>query len=383
MNKENAIEEKNLIQEVTNRDTIIVKTSIIGIITNIFLVIFKATIGLLSNSIAVILDAVNNLSDALSSVITIVGTKLANKLPNKKHPLGYGRIEYMSAMLVSAIVLYAGITSVIESIKRIVHPEPSDYSIISLIIIAVAVVVKVLLGKYVKIQGKKVNSGALVASGSDAMFDALLSASVLISAIIYFTTKISLEAYVGVIISTVIIKAGIEMMKETLNDILGKRADTQTTKKIKQLLIEEPEVKGAYDLIIHNYGPNKNLASVHLELPDIMTVEQVDVLTRKLQTKVYHETGVILVGVGVYSYNTKNNEISKIYNTIQETVMAYNWVLQIHGFYVDIEKKEIRFDIVMSFEIEPKEGIKIIREKLVTMYPEYKIQIIPDVDISD
>ena len=383
MNKENIIEEKNLIQEVTNRDTIIVKTSIIGIITNIFLVIFKATIGLLSNSIAVILDAVNNLSDALSSVITIVGTKLANKLPNKKHPLGYGRIEYMSAMLVSAIVLYAGITSVIESIKRIVHPEPADYSIISLIIIAVAVVVKVLLGKYVKIQGKKVNSGALVASGSDAMFDALLSASVLISAIIYFTTKISLEAYVGVIISTVIIKAGIEMMKETLNDILGKRADTQTTKKIKQLLIEESEVKGAYDLIIHNYGPNKNLASVHLELPDIMTVEQVDVLTRKLQTKVYHETGVILVGVGVYSYNTKNNEISKIYNTIQETVMAYNWVLQIHGFYVDIEKKEIRFDIVMSFEIEPKEGIKIIREKLVTMYPEYKIQIIADVDISD
>ena len=383
MNKENAIEEKNLIQEVTNRDTIIVKTSIIGIITNIFLVIFKATIGLLSNSIAVILDAVNNLSDALSSVITIVGTKLANKLPNKKHPLGYGRIEYMSAMLVSAIVLYAGITSVIESIKRIVHPEPADYSIISLIIIAVAVVVKVLLGKYVKIQGKKVNSGALLASGSDAMFDALLSASVLISAIIYFTTKISLEAYVGVIISTVIIKAGIEMMKETLNDILGKRADAKTTKKIKQLLIEEPEVKGAYDLIIHNYGPNKNLASVHLELPDIMTVEQVDVLTRKLQTKVYHETGVILVGVGVYSYNTKNNEISKIYNTIQETVMAYNWVLQIHGFYVDIEKKEIRFDIVMSFEIEPKEGIKIIREKLVKIYPEYKFQIIADVDISD
>ena len=383
MNKENAIEEKNLIQEVTNRDTIIVKTSIIGIITNIFLVIFKATIGLLSNSIAVILDAVNNLSDALSSVITIVGTKLANKLPNKKHPLGYGRIEYMSAMLVSAIVLYAGITSVIESIKRIVHPEPSDYSIISLIIIAVAVVVKVLLGKYVKIQGKKVNSGALVASGSDAMFDALLSASVLISAIIYFTTKISLEAYVGVIISTVIIKAGIEMMKETLNDILGKRADTQTTKKIKQLLIEESEVKGAYDLIIHNYGPNKNLASVHLELPDIMTVEQVDVLTRKLQTKVYHETGVILVGVGVYSYNTKNNEISKIYNTIQETVMAYNWVLQMHGFYVDIEKKEIRFDIVMSFEIEPKEGIKIISEKLAKIYPEYKFQIIADVDISD
>lgn len=383
MDKKETERVENIVQESINRDKVIVKTSVIGIVTNIFLVIFKATIGLLSNSIAVILDAVNNLSDALSSVITIIGTKLANKLPNKKHPLGYGRIEYMSAMLVSAIVLYAGITSVIESIKRIIHPEPSDYSIISLIIIAVAVVVKVLLGKYVKSQGKKVNSGALIASGADAMFDAILSASVLASAIIYFTTKISLEAYVGVIISVVIIKAGIGMMMDTLNDILGKRADTETTKQIKQLLVEEPEVRGAYDLIIHNYGPNKNLASVHLELPDTMTVEQVDVLTRKLQTKVYHKTGVILAGTGVYSYNTKYDEVSKIRNKVQETVMAYNWVLQMHGFYADISAKTIRFDIVMSFEIDAKEGLKIINEQLAKVYPEYKFQIVPDVDVSD
>lgn len=383
MNKEKAQVTGNIVQETINRDKIIVKTSIIGIVTNIFLVIFKATIGLLSNSIAVILDAVNNLSDALSSVITIIGTKLANKLPNKKHPLGYGRIEYMSAMLVSAIVLYAGITSVVESVKRIIHPEPSDYSIISLIIIAVAVVVKVLLGKYVKSQGKKVNSGALIASGADAMFDAILSASVLASAIIYFTTKVSLEAYVGVIISLVIIKAGIEMMMDTLNDILGKRADAETTKQIKQLLVEEPEVRGAYDLIIHNYGPNKNLASVHLELPDNMTVEQVDVLTRKLQTKVYRETGVILAGTGVYSYNTKNDESSKIRNKVQEIVTAYNWVLQMHGFYADTSAKTIRFDIVLSFEIDAKEGLKIINEQLAKVYPEYKFQIVPDVDVSD
>ena len=383
MNKEQTEVSENIIQESINRDKVIVKTSIIGIVTNIFLVIFKATIGLLSNSIAVILDAVNNLSDALSSVITIIGTKLANKLPNKKHPLGYGRIEYMTAMLVSAIVLYAGITSMVESVKRIIHPEAADYSIISLIIIAVAVIVKIVLGKYVKAKGEKVNSGALIASGADAMIDAILSASVLASAIIYFTTKVSLEAYVGVIISGVIIKAGIGMMSDTINDILGKRADAETTQKIKQLLVEETEVRGAYDLIIHNYGPNKNLASVHLELPDTMTVEQVDVLTRKLQSKVYHETGVILAGTGVYSYNTKNDEASKIRNKVQEIVMAYDWVLQMHGFYVDISAKTIRFDIVMSFEIDAKEGLKIINEQLAKVYPEYKFQIVPDVDVSD
>ena len=239
------------------------------------------------------------------------------------------------------------------------------------------------MGKYVKSNGEKVKSGALIASGTDAMFDAILSASVLASAIIFFTTKISLEAYVGIIISAVIIKAGIEMMSDTLGDILGKRADSQTTKKIKQLLTQEPEVRGAYDLIIHNYGPNKNLASVHLELPDTMTVEQVDTLTRKLQTKVYHETGVILAGVGVYSYNTKNDEAAKVYNTVQETVMAYDWVLQMHGFYVDMSAKKIRFDVVMSFEINAEEGLKILNDKLIKIYPEYKIQIVPDVDISD
>lgn len=383
MSNEQIQNSENIIQEKTNRDKIIVKTSIVGIVTNIFLAAFKATIGLLSNSIAVILDAINNLSDALSSVITIVGTKLANRLPDKKHPLGHGRIEYMSALLVSAIVLYAGITSMIESIKRIIHPEAVDYSIISLIIIAVAVVVKIILGKYVKSNGEKVKSGALIASGADAMFDAILSASVLASAIIYFTAKISLEAYVGVIISIVIIKAGIEMMSDTLGDILGKRADAQTTKKIKQLLTQEPEVRGAYDLIIHNYGPSKNLASVHLELPDTMTVEQVDILTRKLQVKVYRETGVILTGTGVYSYNTKNDEASKIRNAIQEKVMAHDWVLQMHGFYVDISSKEMRFDVVMSFEIDPKEGLATINKEVTKLYPDYKINIVPDVDVSD
>jgi cation diffusion facilitator family transporter len=383
MNKEQTEVAENIIQESINRDKVIVKTSVIGIVTNIFLVIFKATIGLLSNSIAVILDAVNNLSDALSSVITIIGTKLANKLPNKKHPLGYGRIEYMSAMLVSAIVLYAGITSMVESVKRIFHPEAADYSIISLIIIAVAVIVKIVLGKYVKAKGEKVKSGALIASGADAMFDAILSASVLASAIIYFTTKVSLEAYVGVIISGVIIKAGIGMMSDTINDILGKRADAETTQKIKQLLTEEPEVRGAYDLIIHNYGPNKNLASVHLELPDTMTVEQVDTLTRKLQSKVYHQTGVLIAGMGVYSYNTKNDESAKIQNTILETIMKHNWVLQMHGFYADIAKKEIRFDVVMSFEIDAKEGIKILNDEVTKLYSDYRINIVPDVDVSD
>lgn len=142
-------------QKEGSRDKVIIRTSIIGIVTNILLSGFKAAIGLASNSIAVILDAVNNLSDALSSVITIVGTKLAARPADKKHPLGYGRIEYLSAMIVSGIVLYAGITSFVESVKKIIEPETPEYSTVSLVIIAVAVVVKLILGKYVKAQGKR------------------------------------------------------------------------------------------------------------------------------------------------------------------------------------------------------------------------------------
>ena len=365
-----------------SRDKVIIRTSIIGILANVMLAAFKAIIGLASNSIAVILDAVNNLSDALSSIITIVGTKLAGKLPDKKHPLGYGRIEYLSAMIVSGIVLYAGITSAVESVKKIIHPEKPDYSVTSLVIIAVAVGVKIILGRFVKAQGERVHSGSLIASGSDAMFDAILSSSVLASAIIFMVSGLSLEAYVGAVISVIIIKSGIEMMIETLNDILGTRADKETISEIRALLTEEKDVRGAYDLIIHNYGPDKNLASVHIELPDTMTVKEVDRLTRKLETKIYKETGIIMTGVGVYSYNTGDDEAARIRRDIYKRVLAHDWVVQIHGFYVDLETKEMTFDVVMSFDIEPEKGLQIIYDEVCAAYPDYKIVIAPDVDIS-
>jgi len=367
----------------TSREKVIVRTSIIGIVANVFLAAFKAVVGLLSNSIAVVLDAVNNLSDALSSVITIVGTKLANRRPDKKHPLGHGRIEYLSAMIVSAIVLYAGITSAVESVKKIIHPEKADYSVVSLIIIAAAILVKLALGRYVKAKGKAANSSALVASGADAAFDAILSASVLASAIIFLTTGLSLEAYVGAVISVMIIKSGIEMMLDTLNDIVGHRESGEFTAGVKRLLIEEPEVYGAYDLILYNYGPNRNYGSVHLELPDVMTVEQVDVLTRRVQSKVYRETGVILTGIGVYSHNTKADAAAEMRNAIQEKVLSHEWALQLHGFYVDQAARTIRFDVVTSFDGEPRESVAILTAEVSAMYPDYTVCITHDIDVSD
>ena len=211
--------------EPGNRNRIIVRTSIIGILANVFLAAFKAVVGLTSNSIAIVMDAVNNISDAARSVITIIGTKLAGKEPDRKHPFGYGRIEYLSAMIISLLVLYAGVTAFVESVRKIIRPDTPDYSTAALVIVAVAVVVKIILGRYVKHTGEKVHSDSLINSGEDATLDSVISASTLVAAAIWLIFHVSLEAWLGAIISLVIIKSGIGMLRDALSQILGQRAD--------------------------------------------------------------------------------------------------------------------------------------------------------------
>ncbi len=366
-----------------NREKTIVKTSVIGILSNLLLVGFKLFVGLVSNSIAVILDAVNNLSDALSSVVTIIGAKLGAKQPDKKHPLGYGRVEYLSSMIIAALVLYAGLTSLVESVKKIFSPETADYSALSLVIISVAIAVKIVLGLYVKRQGERVHSGALVASGSDALFDAILSGSVLASAVVYLLWGLSLEAYVGAIIAGFIVKAGLEMMIETLNDIIGKREDPETIKALKEIIRKEEAVLGVYDVTLFNYGPDKNYGSLHVELPDHLNVDEVDRITRRIQSEVYEQTGIILTGIGVYSYNSSNDEAAQMRNAVQKTVLSHDWALQLHGFYADTEKKTIRFDVVVSFDIDRNEALKILQDEVHALYADYELLIVPDVDVAD
>ena len=364
-----------------SRDQVIIRTSVIGIIANVFLAAFKAAVGLISNSIAVTLDAVNNLSDALSSVITIVGTRLAARKPDKNHPLGYGRIEYLSAMIVAAIVLYAGLTAFVESVKKIIHPEEPNYSAVSLIIIGSAVVVKLLLGRYVKKKGEEVNSGSLIASGSDALFDAILSASVLLSAVIFLIWHINLEAYVGVVIACIIIKSGIEMLCDTLDDILGKRVDRELLTDIRKTVCEDEAVHGAYDLILHAYGPEKYYGSVHVEVPDTMTADEIDLMDRRIAKNVYLKHGVAMTGISIYSMNTTNDTIKEMRTNITRMVNAHEGVLQVHGFYVDLEQKTINLDVILDFALEDREGTFLqIRDEISKAYPDYQLYMALDID---
>ena len=367
-----------------NREKVVIKTSIISIFSNIVLAGFKAFVGFLANSIAIISDAVNNLSDALSSLITIIGTKLAGKAPDKKHPYGYGRIEYMTSLIVSAIVLYAGITSLVESIKKIIHPEVADYSTVTLIILIAGIIVKFILGLYVKKKGKDVNSDSLVASGADAFNDAILSISVLASAIIYMIFKISLEAYVGVLLSIFIIKSGLELIKESVDNMLGVRVESNLAKAIKKEVSKEKDVQGAYDLILNDYGPDKYLGSIHIEVADTLTVTDIDKISRSITKRVLEKYGVILHTIGVYSVNTKDKFVINAKKEITKIVFSHNGILQMHGFYIDREDKNISFDIIIDFKIKNREELyQKIYDEVQKKYKDYKLNITLDIDVSD
>ncbi len=367
-----------------SRDKQIVKTSIIGIAANVFLAAFKAFIGLASGSIAITMDAVNNISDAASSLITIVGTKLAARPADKKHPFGYGRIEYLSAMIISILVLYAGLTSLKESIAKIIHPETPSYTAVALVIIAVGVVVKIILGIYVKKAGERLNSSSLVNSGEDARLDSIISASTLAAAVIFLLTDLSLEAWLGAVISVVIIKSGIDMLRETLSQILGEQAEIELAVKIKSVAASFPQVRGVFDLILNNYGPDSYNGSLHVEVADTMTADAIDQLIRAISMKVYKETGVFLTAVSIYSCNTKDPAVVRMREKIEKTLLAHENISQVHGFYADLARKTIRFDIVVSFN--EKDRFSLYRKSLKEiqdMYPDYSVTSILDTDFSE
>ena len=366
------------------REKTIIRTSVIGIVANVFLAGFKAIVGLMTNSIAIILDAVNNISDAGSSLITIVGTKLAGRDPDKKHPFGYGRIEYLSAMLISMIVLYAGITSLVESVKQILHPETPDYSAVSLIIVAVAVVVKILLGRYVKSVGMRVNSDSLINSGQDAALDSVISASTLVAAAIFLLFHVSLEAWLGAVISAVIIKSGAEMLRGTVSQILGESNDLELSRAIKKTVLSFPDVQGAYDLILNNYGPDAWNGSIHIAVPDTFSADRLDWLAREITIAVVQKHNVFLTGIGIYSVNTKDEEVIRARKMVEQLALAQEHVRQMHGFYLDKERKSIRFDIVVSLAAKDRRAVhRAVEQAVQGAFPDYRIHIAMDTDFSE
>lgn len=366
-----------------NRESLIVRTSIIGILGNILLVAAKATIGLIAGSISVILDAVNNLTDTLSSIVTIIGTKLSTKKPDKDHPYGHGRIEYVTSLIVAIIVLVAGGSAIYESITSLVKGSEAVYEYYSLIVISVAILVKVALGLFFKKMGKVTNSEALKASGVDALFDSLLSLTTLIGAIVAMYAGVHIEGYLGILIGLFIIKSGVEFLLNAISSIVGKRADKEIALGIKQLVTSFPEVIGAYDLILNDYGPNRSIGSIHIEVRDDLTAKEIHPLTRNISLSVYQKFGVILT-IGIYATNSSVPEIKCIREDLYKLVKNYPSIEQVHGFYVDVDTNTVSFDIIINFkESEPEQIKSSLVNKLKELHPNYQYFVVEDIDFSD
>ncbi len=365
-----------------NREKVIIRTSFIGIIFNTVLVIFKLIVGILANSIAIILDGINNMTDAISALATIIGTKIASKSPDRNHPYGHGRIEYFTSIIIATFIIIAGILAMKESVIKIINPGNVDYSIISLIIIAVAVISKFIFGKLVKKQGIKIESHSLIAVGVDAIMDSILSLTTLLAGILNILFNLEIEGYLGIIISLFIIKSGISIFKDSMDIMIGKRFDKTLTDKIKKEIIGYKEVINVCDLSLHNYGPNKTVGTVHIEIDCDTVASKIHTLTRKISSNIYEKYKIFMT-IGIYASNKddKSKEIKEYLNKILD---EYEYIKQLHGFYIDYDNNDIYFDLIIDFDCNNKKDIKdIIIAKMRLKYPEFNYNVIIDDDISD
>ncbi len=366
-----------------DRSSQIIRTSWIGIAANVLLAGFKAFVGILASSVAIVMDAVNNLSDALSSVITIVGTKLSQRPADRKHPFGFGRIEYFSAIIIAVIVLSAGITSLIESVKKIFNPTQPTYTTVTLIVIVVAIVVKLILGQYVKRKGVQLKSDALIASGSDALFDAVITLATLVSAGVMLLWNFSLDGILGALISIVIIKAGVEMLASPVNELLGKSISAELTNQIKKEVMEFEGVHGVFDLILHNYGPDVKIGSLHINVKDTMTAYDIHGLTRKISTQMFMKHGIVMT-VGVYAISTGDNRRSELQSKVMKTLAAHKEIVQVHGFYYSEKDNMLSVDVVPDISVHDDNAlVGQLTSEIEPLAPESQIVVVVDHNYSE
>ena len=344
----------------------IIRTSWIGIAANVLLAAFKAGVGIVASSVAIVMDAVNNLSDALSSVITIVGTKLSQRPADRKHPFGFGRIEYFSAIIIAVIVLSAGITSLIESVKKIFDPTEPSYTTVTLVVIIVAIVVKLVLGQYVKRKGEQLKSDALIASGSDALFDAVITLATLVSAGIMLLWNVSLDGILGALISLVIVKAGIEMLASPINELLGTSISAELTRQIVKEVSDFEGVHGVFDLILHNYGPDVKIGSLHINVYDTMSAH-----------------GIIMT-VGIYAIATGENRRAALQATVMQTLAAHTDIIQVHGFYYSERDRMLSVDVVPDISVHDDATLVTqLTSEIQTLVPDMQVVIIVDHNYSE
>ena len=375
------INSSNFKMDANERRKKIIGVSIIGIVANLLLGVLKAVLGLLSGSIALISDALNNITDSSSSLITIVGTKLAAKAPDKQHPFGHGRTEYLTSLLIGGIVFLTGFQSLISSVKAVFNKEDINTDITTAIIIIATIAAKILLGTFTENSGKKLNSTALIASGADAKNDAVVSVVTLISTILYMFAKISVDGIAGVIISVFILKTAYEVLSDTIKKILGERVDGEIVRGIKDIVRNTEGVINCFDLILNDYGPDFYTGSINVEIEDERSIGEMYPILHEAQTKIYNKYNVFLV-FGFYSVDVDDERYIKIKSLLQNYKDNERHIINYHGIVIDEKDKTIYCDITKDFDITGETIIENINRILKEEFPGYNIHVNIDIEFS-
>lgn len=348
--------------------------SIIGIIVNLLLAAFKLAAGILSGAISIIADAVNNLSDAGSQVVSLITFKISAKPADRNHPFGYARIEYVASMIVSFLILFVSVSLFSESIDKIINPSKTDYSILVMIILGVSVIGKLWLFFFGRSAGKKINSDVIRAAATDSLSDAGATLAVLISAMISRLCKIDIDGYMGIGVAIMIFIAGIKVLNETKNSILGSAPEPEVVEGIHNIVKEYPQILGIHDMVVHNYGPGNTICSFHAEVDGKIDVFETHDCIDNVERRLYNDLG-IRVTIHMDPIVTDDEKVTALRISVAAAVKKIDERLTIHDFrYVEgTTHSNLIFDVTVPFEIkENNERIKeLVSDKISEIDPNY------------
>ena len=376
-----SINSSNFKYDANERRKRIIMVSLAGIVVNLMLGGLKAALGILSGSVALVSDALNNITDSSSSLITILGTKLAGKAPDKRHPFGHGRTEYLTSLLIGGIVFLTGFQSLIGAVGTMFRHEEMDTGLPTAIIIIFTIFAKIVLGFYTENSGKKYNSTALQASGADAKNDAAVSVVTLVSTIVYMLTKVSLDGLAGVIISLFILKTAHDVLSDTVMKILGERVDGHMVRGIKDIVRNTEGVINCFDLILNDYGPDFYTGSINVEIEDSRSVGEMYPILHEAQTKIYQEFNAFIV-FGFYAVDVDDERYIKINKILKEYKEKEAHIINYHGIVIDEKDMTIYCDITRDFDIMPEIIIDKVTEYLKKEFPLYKIHVNIDTEFT-
>jgi cation diffusion facilitator family transporter len=357
-----------------SREGVVSATSVLSVIVNLFVALLKVIVGLLASSIAIISEGVNNATDALSSILTLVGTRLAQKSPDAKHPFGYGRIEYLTNMVIASFILVGGFEMLISSIRLIFEPETLSISYVSLFVVAASAIIKYVLGVYTINTGRRVGSGSLEAVGVDCRNDSFVSLVTIVSSLIYLLTSFSVDAFAGVFTSCLIIKAGVEILKDTIAELLGQPADEELVRRLYKEIRSTEGIVNAVDMVLHNYGPDAYTGSCNVEVDHKMSVAEIYEILRPLQIRLFNELHVAMV-FGIYAVDTDSKRSHTLRSQIASYVQKHEHIKSYHAIYSDEKSNRIYCDLVVDYEADRAQVYQDFTSYLNELYPDKEIQI--------